>query len=213
MRRVSLTLLIVLISLVTATAQNDPVLIDSFGMTPNGDFRARADVFIQELQSSRYRDSRALIIVYGSPTQVDSRKRLIRHHFSIRPFPNSRLEVKVGGNVSAFRTDLWLIPAGAAMPQLKPEAWIEVEFGRVYRTQAKKKLEDFLLSLIKYSSHTAIVVNYGPPDQVSIRERWLRDQYHNRRYDPSRVTLVNDGSGPVRTVMWLVPPGAENPIP
>ena len=65
----------------------------------------------------------------------------------------------------------------------------------------------------KLSNDQAYVINYGTPAQIAQRETWIRDAIVFRRFDSYRITLVKGGSGPVRTVMWLVPPGAENPTP
>jgi hypothetical protein len=187
------------------------VQVDSSGLITNGDFRARADTFIQELSAEP--DSRGLIVIYGSPPQVAARKRLINHHFRTRMFPLSRLDVKVGGNVSEFQTDFWLIPAGAKPPEIKPEAWIAGEFGLVYKTAADKGIKTFFEVSRKLPDHQAYVVNYGSPAQVAMREKWFTNNLSLRSRPPDRITLVNGGPGPVRTVMWLVPPGAKTPNP
>jgi hypothetical protein len=188
------------------------IQIDSFGMTPNGDFRSRADLFMQELLNQP--DSRALIVVYGSPMQIASRRRLINNHFSyFRKFPLSRMDVRVGGNISPFRTDFWLIPAGAAPPEVKPEAWIEVDFGSVTVAVGKRKIASFFADKKKACSDQVYIINYGSAKQIAQREMWFRKTRISCGYDGPRITLVNGGPGPVRTVMWLVPPGAENPTP
>jgi hypothetical protein len=110
---------------------------------------------------------------------------------------------------------MWLIPAGAAPPELKPEAWIEVEFGRSTVAQAKRNINHFFgAKERKICSNQAYIINYGTPQQVAQREKWIRSTRMSCGFDAPRITLVNGGNtGTVRTVMWLVPPGAENPKP
>lgn len=187
------------------------VLIDSFGRGPNGDFKGRADYFMSELTNRP--ESHGLIIIYGPPREVEARKRLCVNHFTFRRFPVSRLSYKVGGNVSEFRTDFWLIPTGAAPPEIKPEAWIAGEFGRAYKKDAMKTIDGFFAELRNLDNHQAYIISYGTPSEIALRERWIRDSIVFRRFDGPRITLVNGGTGPVRTVMWLVPPSAANPTP
>jgi len=191
--------------------QTKAFLVDSFGLLPNGDFKGRADVFMHE--AKQYPGSRLLIILYGPYRHIQARKRLIKEHFSFRRFPMAELETKVGGNVSEFRTEFWIIPKGAAPPEIEPEAWIAAEFGRVYKRDAVKKISSFFAEIRKLPDHQGYVITYGTPAEIAMREKWITDSISFRTYGSARITLVNGGPGPVRTVMWLVPPGAENPKP
>lgn len=191
--------------------QTKAFLVDSFGLMPNGDFKGRADVYMSETR--RYPESRALIVLYGPSRQIAARKQLIKDHFSFRRFPMAQLETKIGGNVSEFRTEFWIIPAGAAPPDIKPEAWIAAEFGRVYKRDAVKKISSFFAEMRKLTDHQGYVITYGTPAEIAMREKWITGSISFRTYGSARITLVNGGPGPVRTVMWLVPPGAENPTP
>jgi len=124
-----------------------------------------------------------------------------------------RLEAKVGGNVSKFRSEFWLVPAGAAPPEIKPEAWIFKEVGRATKSVLVRSMNAVINESFKLDGHQTYIINYGTQAQVAQRERWVRNAISFRRFDASRITLVNGGAGPVRTVMWLVPPGAANPMP
>lgn len=191
--------------------QTKAFLVASFGLLPNGDFKGQAEVYMSETR--RYPESRALIVLYGPSRQIAARRQLIKDHFSFRRFPMAQLETKIGGNVSEFRTEFWVIPSGAAPPEIKPEAWIHGEFGRVYRTQGMMQLSAFFKELSKLGTAQAYIINYGTPQQIKIREKWILDSFSFRGVDRPRITVVNGGPGPVRTVMWLVPHGAENPTP
>jgi hypothetical protein len=115
--------------------------------------------------------------------------------------------------VSEFRTDFWLIPAGAAPPDIKPEAWISREVGPATKSTLVRAVNAVINESFKFDRHQTYIINYGTSAQVAQRERWIRNAITFRHFDGTRITLVNGGPGPVRTLFWLVPPGAENPIP
>lgn len=186
-------------------------LVNSFGAIPNGDFRGRADMLMTTITSRE--GSRALIVLYGTPAQVEARKRLFQNHFVQRGFPVDRISYKVGGHVSEWRTDLYIIPKGAAPPDIKPEAWIYYEVGRAYKRDIVERFKLFVEEIIERRDHQGSIINYGTAAEIALRERWISDSIRYRGIDPLRLTIVNGGPGPVRTVMWLVPPGAENPKP
>lgn len=218
MKRQHLLLVIIFSAIATVSpvlgqdsSRKDSVMMDSFARTPNGDLRARLDYFLASMMNQT--DALGLIYIVGTPAEIAARTRLVQNHMLFRGFDGARVSFRNGRNVGSFRTDLWIIPAGAAPPEIKPEAWIYGEFGRVYRQDAIKRFERFVEELIERRDHQGSMINYGTPPEIALRERWISDSIRYRGIDPLRLTIVNGGTGPVRTVMWLVPPGAENPKP
>ncbi|HEX6279503.1 MAG TPA: hypothetical protein VFZ49_05745 [Pyrinomonadaceae bacterium] len=173
--------------------------------------RASFDVFLAEL--ARKPGSKGLVYSHGTETQIRERSRYFQDQLRFRGFDPTRINFVSGRNIGSARTDMWLVPKGAAPPEIKPEAWIASEFGRVYKKDAVKKIEAYFKELWKLDDHQGYIINYGTPAQIALRELWIRDTITFRGFDPLRLTLVNGGPGPQRTVMWFVPPGAENPTP
>jgi hypothetical protein len=174
--------------------------------------RGRLDLLLTEISNNP--NSSAIIYTRGTPDQIAVRTRYWKNQMVYRQFDASRIKFISGRNVGHLQTDIWLIPAGAAPPEIKPEAWIFKELGRTTKTAVTKTMSDADKNLRKLGDHQLYVINYGTPAQIAQREKWIRDSITFRRFDSYRITLVNGGnSGRSRTIMWLVPPGAENPIP
>ena len=183
-----------------------------YTITTNEALRASLDVWLQDI-GRRKEKGRLLILVWGDIGQIERERRLTNYYVKMGGYDPVLIEFRVAGSVSPRKTEFWLVPAGAEPPEIKPEAWIAAEFGRVYKKDAVKKILNFFEGFRKLGNHEAYIINYGTPAQVALRERWIRDNIKFRIFDPWRITLVNGGPGPVRTVMWLVPPGAEIPKP
>jgi len=182
---------------------------DSFGTVPNGDLRGHLDMFLATIFNNK--GSRGLVAIYSSYDIVKVRRRIIENHVRFRGFDSSKITFRSGGSVSEFRSDLWVIPSDSTSPEINPEAYVAMEFGRIYKATAVEKINEFLAEQSNYPNYNAFIVNYGTSRQISLREKWITESVVFRTYDRSRVTLVNGGKGPTRTVMWLVPPKAELP--
>lgn len=186
-------------------------MIDSFGNVPNGDLRGRLDIFLATLQN--HPSSNGLVYVYGTAAQVAARTRLVRNHIGFRRFAPSRVSFISGRNVGYVRSDLWIVPSGASEPDPKPESWIYKEIGSSNKSVLSVAMKTVVEESSRLGNHGTHIINYGTVVQVAQRERWIRNALAFHRFDSSRTTIVNGGPGPVRTVMWLVPPGAANPTP
>lgn len=187
-------------------------LIDSFGPVANGDMRGRMDLFLAELANNP--GSKGIIYVRGTPAQVAARTRYFQNQINFRSFDASRIKFLKGRNVGEVRSDFWLVPSGAHEPDIKPEAWIYREVGRVSKGRASFEIDNYLQEVKRLDDHQAYVINYGSPKQIALREQWLRDALRRAfNHHWPRITFVNGGPGQVRTVMWLAPPGAKHPMP
>jgi hypothetical protein len=63
------------------------------------------------------------------------------------------------------------------------------------------------------NDYTLYIINYGTSNQIEKREQMEIQLLPGGEYDCSRKVLVRGGPGAVRTVVWKVPPGADDPIP
>jgi len=186
-------------------------MINSFETATNGELRSFLDQYFAVLANRP--DSKGMVFTYGPARSVATRNRLIKNRIRVRKFNPTRIEFKSGRNTGKTRTDLWIVPPGT-QPGLKREAWIFKDIGRAYKAVVAKAMSDLDKEARKLSGHQSYIINYGTPAQIAQREKWIRNAIPFRRFDASRITLLNGGNdGTVRTVFWLVPPGAENPTP
>ncbi|NOT48479.1 MAG: hypothetical protein HOP17_12110 [Acidobacteria bacterium] len=188
-------------------------LADSFGRTTNGMIRSVLDTFMADLYR-REKGTRGVIVTYGTVREIEARKRLISNHFLFRNVDKTLVTYVRGGNVSEFRTDLWIVPNGASEPNLPPEAFIVEELGKATKAKFVAMIKRVFREVANNPSYQTYIINYGTNAEIARREKWITREIVFRHYDRSRITLVRGGkkSGP-RTVAWLAPPGAANPAP
>jgi hypothetical protein len=97
----------------------------------------------------------------------------------------------------------------------KPDVIKFVEFGPAVPDEIKAQLDPFYSELSNNPNATGYIINYGTPKEVAKREKDIRAAIKFRKYDLSRVTIVNggdNGSG-VKTVFYIVPAGVTPPTP
>jgi len=91
------------------------------------------------------------------------------------------------------------------------------EFGVLPADEVRARLDAFFVELNNTPGSQGYIINYGTDREIAVRERLIRNHIAFRRFDASRITLVNGGANPrgrgVWTKLWLVPPGANNPTP
>ncbi len=89
------------------------------------------------------------------------------------------------------------------------------EFGAQKDDQIKARVDNFYIQLNNNPNAQGYIINYGTPAQIKARRAQIMKAITFRKYDASRVTFVDGpdkGSG-IDTVFWLVPPGADKPLP
>ncbi|HQU93418.1 MAG TPA: hypothetical protein PLK77_14025 [Pyrinomonadaceae bacterium] len=95
-----------------------------------------------------------------------------------------------------------------------PDHVLVDEFGAMPNDDIRGRLDLFFAELSNNPNNQGYIINYGTPAQVATRERLIRNHIAFRRFDASRITLVNGGNtGAVSTKLYRVPPGANNPTP
>ncbi len=94
-----------------------------------------------------------------------------------------------------------------------PKAYIFAELGKANNAEVKKKFDGFYKK-IKDSDSQGYIVNYGVAKEIANREKQLRNSINFRDDDAPRLTFVRGGNiGRLKTVFWIVPPGAKPPTP
>ncbi|CAN5746909.1 hypothetical protein BH20ACI4_BH20ACI4_09830 [soil metagenome] len=88
------------------------------------------------------------------------------------------------------------------------------DFGPLANDDVRLRLDNFFVDLQNNPNDTGYIINYGPPRQVALRERLIRNHISLRRFPASRIVIVNGGEEPeIRTKLWRVPVGADPPTP
>ncbi len=99
---------------------------------------------------------------------------------------------------------------------VKPGPVLVDEFGAMPNDDIRGRLDLFFAELSNNPNNQGYIINYGTPAQVATREKLIRNHITFRRFDASRITLVNGGDtggGQPSTKLYRVPPGADNPTP
>ena len=177
---------------------------------------------VTEMQKG-YRDSYIGIIVY---TQIgNDRKTLgnIKENYKTYLTKTKKAEkffIESGGLRKNFETELWIIPKNAEYPKATPDKYFKpekiAEFGKVSDEQLNKYIKDFLTNLRNERTATGYIITYGNQTEIESRENFILDSaaFGWRSYDPPRIVFVNGGeSENLKTILWLVPQGAEPPTP
>jgi hypothetical protein len=98
----------------------------------------------------------------------------------------------------------------AALPKAVP---ID-EFTGLSNDDVRQRLDAFFSELQNYPDNTGYIIIYGPPRQVTARERLIRNHIAFRQIDASRIVIVQGGEeAEVRVRLLRVPPGADPPTP
>lgn len=96
-----------------------------------------------------------------------------------------------------------------------PEASLVDQFGTAPNDDVKARVDNFYVQLNNDPNAHGYIINYGTPAQIKARRAQIMKAISFRKYDVSRVTFVDgpdSGSG-VNTKFYLVPAGAQNPMP
>lgn len=98
-----------------------------------------------------------------------------------------------------------------------PKAFAFAEFAKINDRDLEKQMAAFFAELSKDPSAQGYLISYGKPAEIAlIKKRMLNTSPFNkhRLYDASRITLVDGGYlKKPKTIIWIIPPGAEKPAP
>lgn len=111
---------------------------------------------------------------------------------------------------------LLIVTASTVFAQTEelPKAVKVDEFERAANGYVKWRMDAFYTELGNNPASQGYIINYGTNREIAIREKQIRVSIQWRKYDASRITFVKGGfREEVKTELWRIPPGAENPAP
>jgi hypothetical protein len=107
-----------------------------------------------------------------------------------------------------------LIVAGITFAQSEPKAIKFAEFGPISQRGVKAKMDSFFDEIRKGPLAQGYIITYGSPKAVSARRKQITNSIMMSMPEDLRLTFIDGGfEKAVRTVIWIVPAGAEPPTP
>jgi hypothetical protein len=100
-------------------------------------------------------------------------------------------------------------------PVARREFRLVDEFGKATNDDIKARVDNFYIQLNADPTARGVIINYGTPAQIRVREAQIKAAINFRKYDPSRVTFIqgpDTGTG-INTKFYIVPAGASDPTP
>jgi hypothetical protein len=95
----------------------------------------------------------------------------------------------------------------------RPKAILLDEFEMATNGDVKMRMDSFFTELSNNPASQGYIVNFGNGREIARRERLIRNFITFRRFDASRLVMVNGGfRGSIKTEFWIVPAGAETPV-
>jgi hypothetical protein len=191
---------------------------DEFKKLQESDWKQRLDKFA-EMQTGVSNSTLCIFVYARSGTERTSINKLKKEYqdYLRETKKIKRIFVESGGFRGSQVTELWICPENADFPEPTPEEKFKAEkiadFGVVNEPELKNYFQEFDNKLNDEPLATVCIVNYGNASEVSEREKLIRENI-GRRFHHVRLTIVNGGENKeLKTVLWLVPYGAEPPTP
>lgn len=217
MLRILLVILIVMSSFVFAQTgeKTQERKIAEIEQSVPEQIEATTDMLFQELD--RIPTAQIYIINYGTKDDVERREKQIRETITFRKYNISKATIINGGYRNIIKSEFWIVPANAEPPKIEPMPKLIDEFGKATNGNVKMRMDAFFVEINNNPTESAYIINYGTPREIAKRERQIRDSIRFRRYDSTRITFVNGGNRGngeiIKTLLFLVPAGAEPPKP
>lgn len=218
-KKLSLIFLILAAMNLTIFAQKPQAYkFDEFQELPENEWKQRLDKLI-EMQISMPRSKPEIIVYAQIGTDRTSISNLKKQYtdYLIEKKVESAFVVS-GGFRQSQTTEFWIVPKDAKFPsatpneKFKPEKFAEFEV--LDQDAIIKKLKDFDTKMMEEPATIGYIINYGKASEVAEREKKLIESYRIHCFGGPRLTFVNGGNtGELKTVFWIVPPGAEPPTP
>lgn len=93
------------------------------------------------------------------------------------------------------------------------KAYKFAEFSSVSRSNLAFIMTPFL-SVLRNEDARGYIINYGNPKAIKARKQLFLNVDWRDEHDGPRITFVDVPTEKnIRTVMWIIPPGAEAPKP
>lgn len=91
------------------------------------------------------------------------------------------------------------------------------EFGKLSNDDVKARIQNLYIELGNDPNAQGYIIIYGTEKEIAARERQVQEAIRFLSLDSKRLTIIRRGANPrgtgVWSVVWIVPPGAELPIP
>jgi hypothetical protein len=150
--RISISLITIFFAVVVSASAQNAKLIDEFGDFCCEAFRARMDVYFQEL-SSRPTEN-GVVIFYGGKNhavcansrtpkrgEIELIMKTFENHINFRKFPRDRIEIKFGGFRESWGAEFWSVPTGGIGPKPKPTVSESAIKFKSWRAKSFKSLD------------------------------------------------------------------------
>lgn len=85
------------------------------------------------------------------------------------------------------------------------------QFDALANDDIRQRLDNFFIELQNDPTSTGTVFVTGPARDRSRRLKLINDHIRFRKFDASRIRVVDEGDGPIHTEFWVVPAGASQP--
>ena len=111
---------------------------------------------------------------------------------------------------------LLFVLSATAFAQTKntPKAWKFDEFEAQANGAIDARMSNFFTELDETPTSQGVIINYGTEREIARRERIIRAYFQRMKFEAARFTMVNGGFNElVKTELWIVPAGADNPQP
>ncbi len=214
MIRILFLILVVMSSVAFAQIEekSKAIKFDEFETATGGYVKMKMDAFYIELGNNPA--SQGCIITYGTNRELAIRGKQLQNAIKFRKFDGSRVTLVRGGFWKTTKTELWIVPPGADVPQPSSNAEKFDEFEKFNDEDLSARLDNFYISLSNDPNALGYILNFGTEKVISARERRIRNYILMRKLDLSRITFKQGGLLEVgRTEFWMFPSDIENKKP
>ncbi|HVE58085.1 MAG TPA: hypothetical protein VNB22_14735, partial [Pyrinomonadaceae bacterium] len=91
------------------------------------------------------------------------------------------------------------------------------QYGKLTTNEVKARIQNLYVELGNNPSSQGYIINYGTDEEMTNREKQIQKAINFLKFDANRVTIARGSAEPnetgLRTIVWIVPPGAEFPKP
>ena len=211
MFRVLFVILLVMSSFVFAQTEKKPQAIkfDEFGKLSDEKLEMKIYNFYIELNNNP--KTQAFIFNYGNNKDVSVRDSKIINFIKSGNYDISRISSE-NGFKNELKTEFWIVPSGAENPKLDPTAKLIAEFETTTPGFIKSLVDTTFIEINENPKAISYMVTYGTAREIAEREEYFKKAIMFRKYDINRIVFVRGGyQNKVRTMLWIVPEGAEKP--
>lgn len=91
------------------------------------------------------------------------------------------------------------------------------EFGKLTNDDVKARIQNLYVEIGNNPNSQGYIITYGTDKEIAARERQIQEAIRFLKLDPNRVTMIRGGANAfgagARSVVWIIPPGGEIPVP